>query len=146
MLTQNPSARMLAHVGDPFAELRDQLADPDVVGRVDVRQGADVVALPSTPRNVAEVQAVVDPVVDERHQILLVDGVPHPQLSGDPTVEVAEDVEPVGALGGGGQAEQLDRLNVFEQGSVRRRGGVVELVDDDDVEVLRVERTRSRSQ
>ena len=110
-----PECPHAAHVGDPFPELSDELTDPDVVGRVDVRQGADVVALPSAPWNVTEVQAVVDPVVDERHQILLVDGVPHPQLSGDPTVEVAENVKPVSALGRGGQAQQLDRLNVFEQ-------------------------------
>ncbi len=81
----------------------------------------------------------MDAEVRERREVLLVDRVPEPELGGDPPVEVAEHVEAVGALGRRGQAEQLDGLQVVEQRLVRRCGGVVELVDDHDVEVCRVD-------
>ena len=45
--------------------------------------------------------------------------------------EVPQDVEAIGPLGRGGQAEQDPRPHVIEQPLVARRGGVVELVDDD---------------
>ena len=77
----------------------------------------------------------MDSVVHERCEILLVDRVPDSQLCRDPTIEVLEDVEAVGALGRRGQPEQLPWLQVVEQRLVARRGGVVELVDDHDVEV-----------
>ena len=86
-----------------------------------------------------QVEPVVDAEVRERREVFLVDRVPQPQLGGDPAVEVAQHVEPVRALGRRGQAEQLERLQVLEQRLVRGRRRVVELVDDDDVEVRRVD-------
>ena len=83
----------------------------------------------------------MDAVVGERHEVLLVDRIPDAQLGGDPSVEVAQHVEAVGALRRGREPEQLGRLDVLEQRSVRRRRGVVELVDDHDVEVRRIEGT-----
>jgi hypothetical protein len=47
-----------------------------------------------------------------------------------------EEREAVGALGGGGEGEELERLDVVEEVLVGARRGVVELVDDDDVEVV----------
>lgn len=75
--------------------------------------------------------------------MLLVDGVPQPQLRGDAAVEPLEDRESVAALRGGGQAEQLLRRDVVEQLAVRPRGCMVELVDDDDVEVVRSQRLQA---
>ena len=59
----------------------------------------------------------MDAEVRERRQVLLVDRVPQPQLGGDAAVEVLQDVEAVGALGRGGEPEQLDGLEVLEQRS-----------------------------
>ncbi len=84
----------------------------------------------------AQVEAVVDAEVEERGEVLLVDGVPQAQLGGDAIVEPVQDRQAVAALGGGGQAEQLDRVEVVEHPLVRGGRGVVELVDDHDVEVI----------
>ena len=81
----------------------------------------------------------MDSEIREWRQILLVDRVPKPQLRGDPAVEVAEDVETVSALRCCRQPEQLDRVHVLEERLVGRRRRVVELVDDHDVEVSRVD-------
>ena len=134
-----PQCTNASDVGDPLAQLADQLANPQVVRRVDVGQRRDVIALPSPPWHVPEIETVVDPVVHERHQVLLVDGVPHPKLGGDAAIEVAEDVEAVCALRRCRQAEQLDRIDVFEQCPIRGRCSVMELVHDHDVEMTRIE-------
>ncbi len=110
-----------------------------MVGGVDVREGSDVVAGAPPERHLPEVEAVVDPVVGERHEVLLIDRVPHPQLGGDAPVEEVLDGEPVGSFRCGGQAEQFPRAESFEECPVGRRSGVVELVDHDDVEVGRVD-------
>ena len=125
-------------------ELLDDLSHPDVVGGVDVGEGGDVVAGAPFPRHLPQVEAVVDAVVVERHEVLLIDGVPQAQLGGDASVEEVQYGEAVGAFRGGGEAEQLPRAELLEEGPVRRRSGVVELVDDDDVEVRRVDRRRRR--
>ena len=68
----------------------------------------------------------MDPEVREWHQVLLVDGVPDPQLGGDAPAEVAEDVQAVGSLRRGGHAEQLAGPEAGEESSrrrARRRGG-----------------------
>ena len=104
----------------------------------------DVVAGAAPERHLAQVETVVDPVVGERHEVLLVDRVPDPQLGGDSSVEEVLNGEAVGAFWCCGESEQLPGLEAFEKRSVRRRGGVVELVDDDDVEVGRVDRLDAR--
>ncbi len=126
-------------VPDALAKLLDDLADPHVIGRVDVRERSDVVSGASTERHLPQVETVVDPVVGERHQVLLVDRVPDPELGGDTSVEEVLHGEPVGAFRRRREAEQLPRLQSFEECPIGRRGGVVELVDDDDVEVARVD-------
>jgi len=71
--------------------------------------------------------------------VLLVDRVPEPELRRDPAVEPVEDVERVGALRRRRQTQELARAEALEQARVRLRRRVVELVDDDDVEVVRLE-------
>ena len=126
-------------VPDVPAKLLDDLANPHVISRVDVRERSDVVSGASTERHFPQVETIVDPVVGERHEVLLVDGVPDPELGGDASVEEVLDGEPVGSFRCGRQAEQFPRLESFEECPIGRRGGVVELVDHDDVEVARVD-------
>lgn len=47
-----------------------------------------------------------------------------------------EDVEPVGAFGGGGEAEQQLGAEVIEPAAVAGGGGVVELIHDHHLEAL----------
>ena len=91
----------------------------------------------AAPRDLAEVGAVGDAEVLERHEEALIDGLPEPQLDGDAMVEPLGDVLAVETLGRRGEAEQLLRREVVEQPVVGRRRRVVELVDDDDVEGVR---------
>ena len=123
--------------------LHDQ-AGPGVGAGVGGAQRLDVVAAAPPPRDVPEVEPIVDAEVEEGREVLLVDRVPQPQLGGDAIVEPVQDRQAVAALGCRGQAEQLDRVDVVEQPAVRRRSGVVELVDDDDVEVVGRQRRRGR--
>ena len=97
-------------VPDALAKLLDDLANPHVIGRVDVRERSDVVSGASTERHFPQVETVVDSVVGERHQVLLVDRVPHPELGGDTSVEEVLDGEPVGAFRRRRESEQLPRL------------------------------------
>ena len=143
MLTQNPRARIVDGVGVLGDLLHDE-PSPRVGAGVGVAQRVDVVAAATPPRDVAQVEAVVDAEVQERRQVLLVDGVPEPKLGGDAIVEPVQDRQPVAAFRGCGQAEQLDGREVVEDPLVRRRGGVVELVDDHDVEVIRRQARRGR--
>ena len=59
--------------------------------RVDVAQRFDVVAAAPSPRHLGEVESVVDSEVHERRELLLVDGVPEPQLGGNAVVEPVQD-------------------------------------------------------
>ena len=70
---------------------------------------------------------------------MLIDRVPQPQLGGDAIVEPVQQRQAVASLGRRREAEQLDRLDVIEERAIRRRGRVMEFIDDDDVEVLGVE-------
>ena len=133
-----------ARIGDVLAELLDHAPRPDVIGREDVGERRRRRSPCRGATALAQVEPVVNAVVGERREVLLVDRVPQPQLGGDASVEVAEDVEPVGALRRRRKPEQLTRVDVLEDPLVRRRSRVMELVDDDDVEVRRVERCRGR--
>ena len=115
------------------------LLRPEVVGRELVRKSAHVVAAPSRPGDVAQVEAVVDAVVGEGREVLLVDGVPHAEFGGNPVVEPVKDGEAVAAFGRRRQSKKLHRLHVVENGVVGRSLGVMELVDDHDIEVAWVE-------
>ncbi len=130
-----PEAAHRTGVGEAVDLLHDE-ARPGVGTRVGGTQGVGVVPASPPPRDLAEIEPVVDPVVHERREVLLVDGIPQPKFGSDPVVEPLQDREAVASLRCRGQAEQLDRTNVIEQSLVGRRGCVVELVDDDHVEVI----------
>ena len=117
---------------DGFEELRDA----EVVVREDVAELLEHVAA-AAPRDMTEVGAVGDTEVLEGHEEALIDGFPEPQFDGDAMVEPLGHVLAVETLGRGGEAQQFLRHEVVEQAVVRRRGRVVELVDDHDVEGVR---------
>ena len=71
-------------------------------------RAAIVVAVPATPRNLAQVDAVVDAVVRERDEAVLLDRVPEPQFGGDAVAEPVQDRQAVGPLGRRGEPEELD--------------------------------------
>ena len=143
--TQNPRALDLLRITSLTPELLDDPSRPRVIGRQDVRQGGGVVSGAALPRNVTQIRAVVDAEVRERHEILLVDRVPHAELGRDPSVEIPQDVEAVSAFWRGGHAKELSRRYAFQKRLVRWRRGVMELVDDDDIEMRRVESIRVRT-
>ncbi|MEL7207732.1 MAG: DUF3427 domain-containing protein, partial [Actinomycetota bacterium] len=96
-----------------------------------------VVAAAPGPGDLPQVEAVVDAPVGERHQPVLVDGVPQPQLGRNPVVEPVQDVEPVAAFGGGGyDVTSMTNLLTADDAWARR---VVNEVDDriDDLEGMR---------
>ncbi len=136
MLTQKPKSAHGGGVVGKAEHLLEDRARPGVGAGVQVAEGVDVVALAPAPRDVGEVEPVVDAEVHERREALLVDGVPQAELGGDPVVEPVQDREVVTTFGSGGEAEQLDGLHVVEKLAVRGRRRVVELVDDHDVEVI----------
>ena len=68
--------------------------------------------------------------------MLQIYGVPEAQFSGDAITEPVQDRQAIGPLRGRRETQQLDRLKVLEQALVRRRGRVVELVHNHDVEVV----------
>ena len=123
------------NVGHLVVKLLEHDAGAGVVAGVDVAQRCQVVAATS-PLHGLEVGSVVDAEVVERAQQVLLECFPQPQLGGDPAAEELADVDTVGAFRSGGQPDQLDRLHVVEQPSVRRGLGVMELVDHHDVEVI----------
>ena len=84
----------------------------------------------------------MDAEVREGRQALLVDRVPEAQFGGNAIVEPVEQRQAVASLGRRRQTEQLDGLDVLEERPVRGRRGVMELVDDDDVEVGGIEVAR----
>ena len=81
---EGPHAR---HVVDAAPDLLHDEASPDVVPRQEIGQPSDIVATPAAPRDAAQVEAVVNAVVAKRHEAMLVDGIPKPQLGGDAAVK-----------------------------------------------------------
>ena len=75
----------------------------------------------------------------ERREQVLAQCIPQPKLGSDASVEVAQDVEAISSFGSSSEAEQLLWLEVVEQRLVARCFCVVELIDNDYVEVFRVE-------
>ena len=71
--------------------------------------------------------------------MLLIDCVPEPQLGGDTPVEVLQDVEAVSAFGRCGQPDELAWVEMLQQLLIREGRSVMELVNNYDVEVARVE-------
>lgn len=68
---------------------------------------------------------------------VVLEGLPQPHFGGDAAVEeLVLDVEPVHPLRGRRQTQQLPRLEMVDDPPICGGRGVVELVDDDDVEVV----------
>jgi hypothetical protein len=98
------------------------------------------------PGDLAVVDRLVpDAVVVERREQPGLD--PGEQVAGEHEVVVAQgqDVGLVGAVRGGGEAEQEARFEVAEQAPVGGCGGVVEFVDHDVIEVVRREAPQVRA-
>ena len=125
------------------SEFLNDPSRPRMIGGQDIGQGSGVVSRAALPWNVAQVRAVVNAEVRKRNEILLVDRVPHAKLGGNPSVEVTQDVEAVGALGRGGHPQKLSRRHALQKHLVRRCSSVMELVDNHDVEMRRVDRFQS---
>ncbi len=115
--TQKP--RALTPWGSPVfsRELLNDPPGPGMIGGEDVGQRGEVVAGTALPRHFGQVGSVVHAEVRERNQILLVDRVPHAEFGRDPSVEVAKDVEAVGALGRRGHPQQLSRRRCAPEAS-----------------------------
>ena len=64
---------------------------PRVGTRVRVAQCVDVVAASAAPWDLAQVESVVNPEVQEGRQVLLIDGLPESQFGGDAIVEPLEN-------------------------------------------------------
>src|SRR6476620_6398812 len=91
---------------------------------------------PAPPSEVREIRPVRDAEVLEGNEKPLVNCLPQPKFDGDPPPKELGDVLIVHALRRCREPEQLFRLKSPEEATVARRGRVVELIDDDDVEVL----------
>ncbi len=127
----------LLRAGDLVAEFADHLGGAGVVAGVEVAQLRGVVVA-ALPLQLAEVDVVRDAEVVERHQQIGVQGVPEAQFAGGAAVEeLLGDVDAVAAFRRRGQSEELLRLQVVQQPAVGGRHGVVEFIDDDDVEEVR---------
>jgi len=108
-LTQKPRARHAREVSDALTHLLDDLAHPDMVGGVHVGEGVDVVARASLEGHLPQVEAVVDPVVGERCEVLLIDRFPDSKLGCDPSIEEVLYGEAVRAFRSRSETEQLAR-------------------------------------
>ena len=67
---------------------------------------------------------------------MLINGVPEAQFGRDSAVEASENREAVAALRSGGQSQEFDWPDVIEERAVGRGGGVVEFVNDHNVEMI----------
>src|SRR5262249_35457141 len=94
-------------------------------------------ALPSYP---AIVNRVGHPEILEWAQKLPVDCVGESNLGGNPIVEMLDDVQLIMSLRRGSQTQDHCRSHPLQQSLVTRRGRMVKLVDNDEVEVVRRER------
>lgn len=125
-----------AGVGDLVPDLLDDDAGSRVVRRQEIAQLLIGVRT-LLPGQVREVGPVRDAEVVEGRQQVVLQGFPKPHLGGDATIEeLVLDIESVHPLRGGGESQQLLRREVFDHPAVRTGRGVVELVDDDDVEMV----------
>lgn len=116
-------------IGELLVELLEDQVHPAVIAAVERRQlGRHIAAL--APGEGGEVGVVGDAEVVEGGEQALIEGGPEAQLGGHAPIEPGQDVEPIGSLGGGSEAEQQQGRQVIEPAPVAGGGGVVELIDD----------------
>ncbi len=92
----------------------------------------------TTPGNLAQVDSIMDPEVEEGHQAVLVNGIPEAQLCCDVATEPVQDVQAIAQLGRGGHSQEFDRADVTQQRVVRVRGRMVELIDLHGLDTSRI--------
>ena len=102
-------------------ELAQHEVRPQVVPGVNVRERLHVVPAPAPPRDFAEIDAVMEPVVLERNEPALVDGVPETKLGRNSAAEPVEDRQAVGPFRRRRETEELAGRDVVEERPVRRR-------------------------
>jgi len=96
----------------------------------------------AAPRDVGVVDLVRKPEVVEGAQQALLDAGGNVAAEDEVLLAQGEQVAPVGAFGRGRESEEEPGVEVVEQPAVGGRGGVVELVHDDVVEVIPRELTQ----
>lgn len=123
---QRPDVAVIRDVVNALGCLGDDTSRPKIVGSHQVGQAGDVVAAPTPPGDPAQVEPVVDAIIEKRAQPVLIDGVPEAKFGGDPIAEPVQQRQPVAALGCRGQPKQLDRVDSIEQRAVCRRRCVMD--------------------
>ncbi|GAB2964140.1 hypothetical protein GCM10027280_61330 [Micromonospora polyrhachis] len=137
MLTQNASARIRST--STLSRTACNTIRARAVAGIQPIQLDGVVALATFPSQSGQVDVVVQAEILERREQLPVQCLPQVQFDRRTPIEPAADVPTVGAVRGGGQPEQDLRFEPAQQPLVGRCLGVVELVDDHHVELVRRE-------
>jgi len=132
-----PECPHCGRLGHALVHRMEDLHYAGVVAHVNRFEVRREVAAP-LPLECRQAHVVGDAEVLERNQRPLVDRLPEPHLRSHPAVEPLKHAFAVGAFRSRRQADQEGRLEVLKQSAVGWRGCVVELVDDHDVEVRRL--------
>ncbi len=94
-------------------QLSEDDSCPGPVAGVEIGQLRVVIAT-AHPADSAQIGTVRNRKIVERAQQVRAERVPQPQLGGRATAEELADVEPVGALGRGGQTQKFLRRQMVE--------------------------------
>ncbi len=94
----------------------------------------------------AQVRAVGNAEVVKRTKQALIERLPETHLRRDPVIEPVQDLPAICPLGRRGESDEHLRLQMPKQPPICVGLRVVELVDDNDVETLRIERIQSSVQ
>ena len=143
-LTQKPSARMRARSSMRCSSSFRTNFARCIIGSQEVGKAFDIVAAPASPRDVAQVEAIVDSVVNESHQPLLIDRIPEAKLGRNAPFEPFEDRQSIASLRCRGKPKQLNRPHVVKQHSVRLSCRMMKLIDDYNIEMCRIQVCKSR--
>src|SRR5690606_2969206 len=68
----------LVDVAHSTQKLSEHKFRPDIVSGEHIREPVDVIATTPRPGNVTKIQSVMNPVINERAQPMLIDGIPEP--------------------------------------------------------------------
>ena len=125
-----------ARISDLVSQGLKHLGGSSIVAGVQAVQLVNVVRTAGESQP-AEIHTVGDPEVVEWNKQVCAERVPQPQLARHATLEERlGHVHPVGPLRCRGEPKEFSGGVVVEDPSVRRGLGMMELVDDDDVEVV----------
>ena len=131
-------------VSHAATHLREHELDPTVVAGIEPPELGEIVA-GAPPFDVGQVGAIVHPEVLKGRQQALLERFPQAHLVGGPPVEPAPHIAPIVSLGRRREAKQDDGAEMGEQALIGRRLGVMELVDDHDIEAARIDGTEVKS-